>query len=118
MIFGEEESQMNPQPQPSPGGQQQIHLDTSHMETVYANFFALAGSPDELVVYMGTNSPLPGVQQPVIPISHRLLLLPANAKRFLMALQQAVKAHEDRFGPIELPPHRRPGEPPSAPGQR
>jgi hypothetical protein len=107
MIFGEEENQsMGSQPTPQP--RQQIRLDTGRMETVYANFFALAGSADELVVYLGANSPLPNVSQPTIAVSHRLMLLPANAKRLLLALQQAVKAHEERFGPIELPPPRRP----------
>ena len=90
---------MESHPQP-----QQIRLDTEHMETIYANFFALAGSPDEMVVYLGANSPLPNVTQPAAKVSHRLMLIPANAKRLMLALQQAVKAHEDRFGPIELPP--------------
>ncbi|MBP7746566.1 MAG: DUF3467 domain-containing protein [Phycisphaerae bacterium] len=110
MIFGEENEQPTP-PRPQPQ-QQQIRLDTGTMETVYANFFALAGSPDEMVIYLGANSPLPNVPQPTIRVSHRLMLLPANAKRLLLALQQAVKAHEDRFGPIELPPQRRPENPP------
>lgn len=110
MIFGEENEQPTP-PRPQPQ-QQQIRLDTGTMETVYANFFALAGSPDEMVIYLGANSPLPNVPQPTIKVSHRLMLLPANAKRLLLALQQAVKAHEDRFGPIELPPQRRPENPP------
>jgi hypothetical protein len=117
MIFGEEnDPPMGPQSQPPHGQPQQIRLETGSMETVYANFFALAGSADELVVYLGANSPLPGVQQPTIKISHRLILLPANSKRLLVALQQAVKAHEERFGPIELPPQRRPGDPPHHPG--
>lgn len=90
---------MESHPQP-----QQIRLDTNRMETIYANFFALAGSPDEMVVYLGTNSPLPNVTQPAPTVSHRLMLIPANAKRLMLALQQAVKAHEERFGPIELPP--------------
>jgi hypothetical protein len=110
MIFGEEDDlPMGPQP-PNPQPQQ-ITLDTNTMETVYANFFALAGSPDEMVIYFGANSPLPGVTQPTIKVSHRLILLPPNAKRLLLALQHAVKAHEDRFGPIELPPQRRPDAP-------
>ncbi len=117
MIFGEDDSANTPAPPPGghlggphPGGPQQIRLDTAGMETVYANFFALAGSPDEFVIYLGTNSPLPNTPQPMIRLSHRLMLLPANAKRLLIALQQAVKAHEDRFGPIELPPQQRPPE--------
>lgn len=108
MIFGEKDDSM-PDPQQRP---QQIRLDMSTMDTVYANFFALSGTADELVVYLGTNTPMPQQQQPALRISHRLLLLPANAKRLMLALQQAVKAHEDRFGPIELPPPRNPGEPP------
>ncbi len=94
--------------QPQPQQPQQIRLDASSMETVYANFFALAGTSDELVLYVGANSPMPSPQQPPIKVSHRLILLPQNAKRLLLALQQAVKAHEERFGPIELPPPRRP----------
>ncbi|MEW6251618.1 MAG: DUF3467 domain-containing protein [Planctomycetota bacterium] len=115
MVFGEDDAANRP-PGPPPGshpaphGPQQIRLDTTGMETVYANFFALAGSPEEFVIYFGTNSPLPNVSQPAIRLSHRLMLLPSNAKRLLIALQQAVKSHEDRFGPIELPPQQRPPE--------
>jgi hypothetical protein len=39
------------------------------------------------------------------------MMLPANAKRLMLALQQAIHAHEERFGPIELPPQRRPDAP-------
>jgi len=107
MIFGEEDSQADGGRKPP----QQIRLDHSRMETVYANMFALSGSADEIAVYLGANSPLPGAQQPAIQLSHRLILLPQNAKRLMVALQQTVKAHEDRFGPIELPPQARPKNP-------
>ncbi len=99
MIFGEEG------PKPMDVQPQQVSLDAAGMETVYANFFALAGTPDELVVYLGAHSPLPNAPQPVVKVSHRVMLLPPNAKRLMLAMQHAVKAHEDRFGPIELPPH-------------
>jgi len=105
MIFGEESSTPQNQPQP-----QQIRLDLSGMETVYANAFALAGSPDEVVLYVGANLPLPNMKEPVVRVSHRVTLIPANAKRQLIALQQTIKAHEERFGPIELPPPRRPAQ--------
>lgn len=93
---------------------QQLQLDTDDMETVYANFFALAGTADELVLYLGANSPQPSKPLTQAKVSHRLIVLPATAKRLMLGLQQAVKAHEDRFGPIELPPQRRPdaGGPP------
>ncbi len=108
-IFGEEGS--GPQdlpggsPQQRPGGQQQqIQLDTQRMETVYANFFALAGSAEELTAYLGVNTPMPGVQQPIVRVSHRLIMQPQITKRLMLALQQTVAAHEERFGPIELAP--------------
>ncbi len=107
MIFGEEGSEQKSQPQQP----QQIRLDMSHMETVYANAFALAGSPDEVVLYVGANLPLPNVKEAVVRVSHRVTFIPANAKRLMIALQQTIKAHEERFGPIELPPQRRPNPP-------
>lgn len=107
MIFGEDGSQEFSN---QPNQPQQVRLETSGMETLYANTFALTGSADELTVYVGTNAPLPGAKQPVIRISHRLMMLPQNAKRLMIALQQAVNAHEERFGPIELPPNQNPGK--------
>ena len=105
MIFGEEDSQA--QPQPNPQGPK-IRFDLSRMESLYANFVALAGSAEEIVLYLGANSPLPGQSEPIVLVSHRVVMLPANAKRLLIALQQTVKAHEERFGPIEIAPPRRP----------
>jgi hypothetical protein len=102
MIFGENDPQSEQQPgQPQ---KQQVRLDASAIETVYANSFALATSPDEITVYLGVNSPLPGMKQPTVKISHRMILIPQNAKRLAQVLHQTVKAYEDRFGPIELPP--------------
>ncbi len=100
MIFGEEESQ--PQ-QPRP---QQVRLDASGMETLYANSFAMATTPDEISLYLGVNTPMPGLKQPLVKISHRLVMIPQNAKRLMVALEQTIKAYEDRFGPIELPPQQ------------
>ena len=107
MIFGEEGSQTRGQPQQQP----QFRVDVAQMETVYANSFAIAGSADEIILYVGANLPMPGVKEAVIRMSHRITLLPVNAKRLMVALQQTLKAHEDRFGPIELPPQPRPDGP-------
>ncbi len=109
MIFGEDDSRMQNQPQQGQG--QQIRVDVSKMDSVYANFFALAGSADEIVIYCGANSALPGVGNMPMQISHRVIMLPATAKRLLIALEQTVKAHEDRFGPIEIAPPKRPDGP-------
>ena len=81
------------------------------METIYANSFMMASSEDEITMFVGANTPMPGLKQPVVKISHRLVLLPRNAKRLLHALKQTVAAYEDRFGPIELPPPQRGSQP-------
>lgn len=108
MIFGEEDSQSPQNPQRPQ--QKQIRLDATGMDTVYANSFALGSSAEEITIYLGVSAPLPGVQQPVVKISHRLMLIPQHAKRLMLALQHTIRAFEDRFGPIELPP------PPQQPG--
>ncbi len=112
MIFGEDNA--TPQgndPQGHAGGAgqqgQQVRLDASRMETIFANFFALAASSDEVTIYLGANSPMPGNAQPLISMSHRVMMSPSNAKRLMMALQQTVQAHEERFGPIEVAPPKR-----------
>lgn len=113
MIFGEDDSKnmgnRPNHPPGQPGGQpQQIQLDLRELETIYSNFFGLGGAPEEVVIYFGASLPLPNVPQPVIKLSHRVVMLPRSAKQLMLALQQMVKAHEERFGPIELPPQRRP----------
>ncbi len=104
MIFGESSS--DPGNQPS---QQKVRLDHTGMETTYANFFALSGSAEEIILVVGANSPMPGMAEPLVKLSHRVMMIPQTAKRLMLMLQQTIKAHEDRFGPIELPP------PPQAP---
>jgi hypothetical protein len=103
MIFGEESSEpMSQQPQ-SNQNQRQVTVDASRMETVYANMFAISFMPDEVTLFLGTNSMMPQANQPLAMLSHRVILNPTNAKRLMLALQQTIKAHEDRFGPIEVP---------------
>lgn len=109
MIFGEDDgNNMNSNPGNRQPQQQQIRLDANMMETVYANFFAMAGAAEEVTIYLGVNTPLPGVNEPMVKLSHRVLMSPSNSKRLMIALQQTVKAHEDRFGPIELAPPPQP----------
>ena len=87
-----------------------MRLDPSKMNTLYANFVAIAGSADEVVLYLGANSLLPGQREPIVQLEQRVIMLPSNAKRLMLALQQTIAAHEERFGPIEVPP------PPKRPG--
>ena len=90
MIFGEDDAQ--PEPEPGQPHRQQVRLDASQMETIYANSFALASSPDEITVYLGCNSPLPGMKQPTVkmvsPIHHSSAIIssPKSAYSTLISL--------------------------------
>lgn len=101
MIFGEESSKpMGDQPNQQ---QQQVRIDASKIETVYTNFFAVSGAQEEITLFLGANSPMPNSNQPLAQLSHRVMFNPQNAKKLMLAMQQTVNAHEERFGPIELP---------------
>lgn len=104
MIFGEDDSR----PQDPQRGSQ-IRLDASQMKTTYANFFALAGTSDEITIYLGAHSQIPGMREPIARLEQRVLMNPSNAKRLMMGLQQAINAHEERHGVIEITPPKPPG---------
>lgn len=87
--------------------QVQIRLDTSKMETTYANTIRTATTADEIVLDFGLNIPQQnreGVTTMVFDISSRVVMNWACAKRLLGTLHQAVSAYENRFGQIDLGP--------------
>lgn len=108
MIFGEPES--NPQGRGPQAGQQQVRVDMSTMENIYANFFIVGSSAEEMNLAFGVTPPVFDARNPTIKLSHRIVMLPPKAKQLMVTLQQTLKQYEDRFGPIELPP------PPQNPG--
>lgn len=104
MIFGEEDSEpmANPPAGNNPQQQRQVQIDASRMETVYSNLIFVSPAAEEIALYLGAHSMMPNANVPIAQLSHRLMLTPQNAKRLALMMQQAVKAFEDRFGPIEI----------------
>jgi Protein of unknown function (DUF3467) len=105
-----------------PGGEQQqappqVPVDLADMETLYANFFRVTGTPEELVLDFGLNTQLmaPGGQEQV-KLNQRLVLSFYTAKRLLNALSWAMNRHESTFGVVETDFQRRMR--PGAGGQR
>jgi len=82
--------------------QVQIPVDMSNLEAIYANFFRVTGTPEELVLDFGLNTQqmTPTGPEPV-KVSHRLVLSFYTAKRLLGALQWAVNRYENNFGVLE-----------------
>ena len=91
-----------------PGTQQQtpqpmqIPVDISDMSSLYANFFRVTGTPEEIVLDFGLNTQLMTPTGPEsVKLNQRLVLSFYTAKRLLNALQWAVNRHETTFGVIE-----------------
>lgn len=96
----------------------QIPVDTEAMTSLYANFFRVTGTPEELVLDFGLNTQLmqPGGPESV-KLSQRLVLSFYTAKRLLNALSWAVNRHETTFGIIETDFQKRMRTPPPAAGK-
>ncbi|MEM9083437.1 MAG: DUF3467 domain-containing protein [Planctomycetota bacterium] len=85
----------------------QVRVDTSKMQTSYANTIRSSTTADELVLDFGINIPQQGPEgQPVMvfDVHSRTVMSWPSAKRLLGSLHQAVSAYEARFGEIDLNP--------------
>ncbi len=90
---------------PADVGQQTVHIpvDASGLESVYANFFRITGTPEEIVLDFGLNtSQMTQAGTPeTVKLTHRMVLNFYTAKRLLGALQWAVSRYETNFGVLE-----------------
>jgi hypothetical protein len=79
-----------------------IPVDTAELTAIYANFFRVTGTPEELVLDFGLNTQqmTPSGPEPV-KLSHRLVMSFYTAKRLLGALQWAINRYENNFGVLE-----------------
>jgi hypothetical protein len=86
--------------QPAP--QQQIPVDTSALDTIYANFARVTSLPEELVLDFGMNTQVTPAPVEPLKLTHRLVLNFYTAKRLLGALHMAVQQHENMYGVLEI----------------
>jgi Protein of unknown function (DUF3467) len=96
-------------PQAQQGTPVQIPVDIGDLTSIYANFFRVTGTPEELVLDFGLNTTQ--VTQSGAPeavkLTHRLVMSFYTAKRLLSALQWAVNRYETNFGVLETDFQRR-----------
>ena len=98
----------------------QVQVDDSKAVTAYANFFRVAGMPEELIIDFGLNTQPFGVPTQPIPVNLRVVLNFYTAKRMVHALQLALQRYETTFGVLETDVQKRVrpevmGPPPSPP---
>jgi hypothetical protein len=80
---------------------QQIPVDTSALNTIYANFARVTSLPEELVLDFGMNTHMSAATE-ALKLTHRLVLNYYTAKRLLGALHMAVQQHESMYGVLEV----------------
>ena len=117
-----ESNESNPAAAPgqaAPQGQQvRVQLDEREMSTSYANAFRTNATSEEVVVDFGLNLIVPANQQGgqggagaqggqgrsqlMLKFNDRIILNYKTAKRLAITLGQLVRAHEERFGEIQL----------------
>jgi len=88
----------------------QISVNDSHVETTYANFARVSGTPEELILDFGLNSNVPGAKAAdAIHAEQRVVVNYFTAKRLFQVLAMTVQRHEATFGEIEVNVERRVG---------
>ena len=87
----------------------QIPVDAGDLQSVYANFFRVTGTPEELVLDFGLNTTqvTPSGAPEAVKLTHRLVMSFYTAKRLLSALQWAVNRCETNFGVLETDVQKR-----------
>jgi hypothetical protein len=85
----------------------QVQLDDSQIDSCYANFCRVTGTPEELIIDFGLNTQPVGVPDKPIKVSQRIILNHYTAKRLLAALSMSVQRHEAAFGVLETDVRKR-----------
>ena len=85
----------------------QVQLDDSQVESCYANFCRVTGTPEELIIDFGLNTQPVGIPEKPIKVSERIILNHYTAKRLLAALSMSVQRHEAAFGVLETDVRKR-----------
>ena len=112
--MAEKQDAPKPEPKEAPVAQaaqaqaaQQVQLDDSNVESCYANFCRVTGTPEELIIDFGLNTQPVGVPEKPIRVSQRIILNHFTAKRLLAALSISVQRHEAAFGVLETDVRKR-----------
>ena len=75
---------------------------------LYANFYRVTGTPEELIIDLGLSPELhsPALTKPVM-VTQRIIVSYFTAKRMLQALAMTVQRHEQTFGVLETDVQKR-----------
>jgi hypothetical protein len=81
----------------------QVKWDDSNLKSSYANVCNAMSTREEVVLMFGVNQAWHGGQKEVtVQLTDRIILSPHAAKRLTLLLNNMIKQHEDRFGPLNI----------------
>ncbi|MEO2033998.1 MAG: DUF3467 domain-containing protein [Planctomycetaceae bacterium] len=101
------EQQENQPPAQQPAPTQEIAVNDTDVQAVYANFCRVVSTPEELILDLGLN-PNPYATGTVnVKVSQRVIMNYYSAKRMLSALATALGRHEQTFGTLETDVRKR-----------
>jgi len=84
-----------------------VYWEDSNIKSAYANVFNVIGSREEIVFLFGESHPS-GQGQKTVKLSSRIVLNPHISKRLHVLLENALRKHEEQYGPLHaeapLPP--------------
>lgn len=87
--------------------QMQIEIDDSQTPTTYSSTVRVWGSPEEINLDFANHIRPTGTTSAKLKIDQRIVMNPWAAKRFCIALTQALAKYEQAYGPLEIDPRKR-----------
>lgn len=84
-----------------------VQIDDKGVQALYANFYRVTGTPEELILDFGLNPQPFNVPTEPIAVSQRIIINFYTAKRMLQALMLTIQRHEALFGVLETDVQRR-----------
>ena len=82
-----------------------LKWDDASMKSSYANVCNVASTREEVVLLFGMHQAWQGGQKEVtVQLTDRIVLNPFAAKRLAALLNNVLKAHEARYGPLNVEP--------------
>ena len=85
-----------------PSTQVTITLDDADVAAIYANFFRITSTPEELILDLGLNPQAFSQGNTTVKVSQRVVMNYYTAKRLIGAMTAAIQRHEKSFGVVEI----------------
>jgi len=89
---------------PTPGNTEvKIRWDSSETRNAYANRFNVIATREEMILCFGLTQALDNSQKEVtVQLSNGIVLSPFAAKRLATVLNNAIRDHESKYGPLKI----------------